>query len=415
LENNSLQDKNPFSQNIQEYSFIQLHKDIAVSLNENKGLEEAMRYSIKRVCEETGWPVGHIYFPAVVGEGGLVPSQIWFCEDDEKFENFRKVTEATRLAWGEGLPGRVLANGKPSWIMDVTKDPNFPRARLDAGIEVRAGFAFPILVIKEVVGVMEFYSPDAVEPDSQLLEVMANIGTLLGRVFERNRAEKEIEISRRQLRELYQRIELVREEERSRIAREVHDELGQVLTALRLEFSLLNKKLSKENIDFNDNFDLMFGLIDDSIQSVKRISFDLRPPILDVLGLSDALAWQGKEFQERTEIEFKLDAEPIAFNLDPKRSTTIFRIFQEALTNVTNHSNASIVNVYLSYRHGHIFLVIIDNGRGITEKECSNIKSLGMLGMRERAMIWEGTVKVFGRPGKGTSIIIKIPHENPTK
>jgi signal transduction histidine kinase len=412
LENNSLQENLPHSQNKKEYSFIQLHKDIAVSLNENKGLEEAMRYSIQRVCEETGWPVGHIYLPAVVGQGGLIPSQIWFCEDDEKFENFRKVTEATRLAWGEGLPGRVLANGKPKWIMDVTKDPNFPRARLDTGIEVRAGFAFPIVIMKEVVGVMEFYSPEAVEPDIHLLEVMANIGTLLGRVFERSRAEKDIENSRRQLRELYQRIELVREEERSRIAREVHDELGQVLTALRLEFSLLNKKISKENANFKDNFDLMFGLIDGSIQSVKRISFDLRPPILDVLGLSDALAWQGKEFQERTEIDFKLNTQPITFNLDPKKSTTLFRIFQEALTNVTNHSNASAVNVYLSYRGGHIILVIMDNGQGITEQECTDIKSLGMLGMRERAMIWEGTVKVLGRSGKGTTIIIKIPHED---
>lgn len=408
-----MQEKIPNSQNKKEYSFIQLHKDIAVSLNENKGLEEAMRYSVQRVCEETGWPVGHIYFPALEGEGGLVSSGIWFCEDEDRFEHFRKVTEATRLAWGEGLPGRVLANGKPSWIMDVTKDPNFPRAQLDEGIEVRAGFAFPVLIGKEVVGVMEFYSSEAVEPDVNLLEVMSNIGTLLGRVFERSRAEKDIEYSRRQLRELYQRIELVREEERSRIAREVHDELGQVLTALRLEFSLFNKKLSKKNTDFKDNFDLMFGLIDDSIQSVKRISFDLRPPILDVLGLSDALAWQGKEFQERTNIKFCFEAEPIEFKFDPKRSTTLFRIFQEILTNVTNHSKASAVNVYLSYRHGHIILVVMDNGRGITEKECSDIKSLGMLGMRERAMIWEGTVKVLGRAGKGTSIIIKIPHEDP--
>lgn len=110
--------------NKQDHSFIQLHKDIAVSLNENKGLEEAMRYSVQRVCEETGWPVGHIYFPASETGGGLVPSPIWFFEDAGKFEHFRKVTEATPLAWGEGLPGRALAKGKPSWIMDVTKDPN---------------------------------------------------------------------------------------------------------------------------------------------------------------------------------------------------------------------------------------------------------------------------------------------------
>ena len=101
MENKGLQINKEQRDNKKEYSFTQLHKDIAVSLNENKGLEEAMRYSIQRVCEETGWPVGHIYFPAGKTEGGLVPSPIWFFEDAAKFEIFRKITEATPLAWAK--------------------------------------------------------------------------------------------------------------------------------------------------------------------------------------------------------------------------------------------------------------------------------------------------------------------------
>ena len=262
---------------------------------------------------------------------------------------------------------------------------------------------------------MEFYSAEAVEPDDQLLEIMGNIGTLLGRVIERSRAEKALEHSRGQLRELYQRIELVREEERTRIAREVHDELGQVLSALRLELALFNKKLMKRNNDYESNFDLMFGLIDDSIKSVKRISFDLRPPILDMLGLSEAIAWLGKDFQKKNGIQFRLYPNSISFDLDPDRATALYRIFQETLTNVSRHSRAGNIDIYLSDKRGYIILVIIDDGRGITKAECDDIKSIGLLGMRERAMILGGDVKIYGRPGKGTTVIIKIPHKKLNK
>ena len=134
---------------------------------------------------------------------------------------------------GEGLPGRVIASGKPAWIIDVTKDSNFPRANLAKNIGVKAGFAFPILIGDEIVGVMEFFSSEAVEPDGKLLEIMAQVGTQLGRVLERKRAEEEIMRSQKQLRDLYHRLELVREEERTRMAREIHDELAQTLTALK--------------------------------------------------------------------------------------------------------------------------------------------------------------------------------------
>jgi ammonium transporter len=180
-----------------ESAFIQLNKDIAVSANQSKSFEEAIRFSLERICKESGWPVGHMYF---VDEDTLIPSRIWYQSDPVRFEAFRKITEASTLKAGVGLPGRVLSSGRPAWIFDVTQDDNFPRAKLAKNIGVRAGFAFPILTGADVCGVMEFFFPEAVEPDEKLLEIMASIGTLLGRVAERKASETALKASETRVR-----------------------------------------------------------------------------------------------------------------------------------------------------------------------------------------------------------------------
>lgn len=171
-------------------AFIQLNKDIAVSAHHSKSFEGAIQFSLERICKESGWPVGHMYFVDDYSRDTLISSTIWYQSDPDRFEAFRKVTEASSLKIGVGLPGRVLASGKPAWIFDVTQDENFPRSKQAEDIDVRAGFAFPILTGTDVVGVMEFFSTDAAEPDEKLLETMANIGHLLGRVAERKTSEQ---------------------------------------------------------------------------------------------------------------------------------------------------------------------------------------------------------------------------------
>jgi signal transduction histidine kinase len=158
---------------------------VAQAANDASGVEDALLRAISCVCEYTGWPVGHVYLadPA----GGLRPTGIWHLDQPERFETFRRVTEATWLAVGEGLPGRVLASGDPLWLPDVTVDENFPRARTSADIRVRGGFCFPILVGAEVVGVMEFFTDTIESPNLRLLELMGQIGTELGRAIERDR------------------------------------------------------------------------------------------------------------------------------------------------------------------------------------------------------------------------------------
>jgi PAS domain S-box-containing protein len=182
---------------------VQLLQMVAVAANEGATIEAAIQAALDAVCEYTRWPVGHAYLLADDGSGELEPTTLWHFEPSpERFEKFRAVTEATRFARGVGLPGRVLSSGKPVWIPDVDKDANFPRALMAEDIGVHAGFGFPILAAKEVVGALEFYSAEAVEPNEALLEVMLSIGTQLGRVIERNRAARALKESDERLRQL---------------------------------------------------------------------------------------------------------------------------------------------------------------------------------------------------------------------
>ena len=175
-----------------------LHKT-ASDANEAQDVEEALRGCLDAVCAYTGWPVGHVYLCSPDDPDKLLPAKIWHFDDPKRFAAFKKVTEKTTFERGVGLPGRVLASGKPAWIVDVTKDPNFPRAKQAKNIGVKAGFAVPVLAEKNVVAVLEFFSPEAVEPDEALLKLLDNAGGQVGRVLERKQAEEELKKARDKL------------------------------------------------------------------------------------------------------------------------------------------------------------------------------------------------------------------------
>lgn len=229
------------------------------------------------------------------------------------------------------------------------------------------------------------------------------------RQAERDRAEREIRNSREQLRNLSAHLQSVREEERTRMAREIHDELGQGLTALKMDVSWLNRRLLKEDATFKNKLASMEEVIDRTIQTVQKLSGELRPGMLDDLGLAAAIEWQAEDFQKRTGIdcEVSLSTEETLLNRD--QSTTMFRIFQETLTNVIRHARATKVTVRLEEQNGSIVLEVTDNGRGITEAEIRDAKSFGLIGMRERVEFIDGEVTIIGSPGKGTRITVTLP------
>jgi PAS domain S-box-containing protein len=167
---------------------VALLQRIAVVANEASSLREAIQAALDEVCAHTGWPVGHAYLRSEDSGGELVPTGIWHLDDPSRYQTFRRVTEATELRLGAGLPGRIAASGEPAWIVDVRTDPNFPRTRVAAELGVRGAFGFPLLASQRVVGVLEFFSEVSEEPDAALLELMAYVGTQLGRVAEREAA-----------------------------------------------------------------------------------------------------------------------------------------------------------------------------------------------------------------------------------
>jgi PAS domain S-box-containing protein len=233
-------------------------------------------------------------------------------------------------------------------------------------------------------------------------------------ITERKHAEEQLKSSHEQLRGFAEHIENVREEERTWIAREIHDELGQILTGLKMDVSLIEKKLTGLPLGDSAHFLLkrtksMKDLIDSTIQAVRRISTKLRPGILNDLGLLAAVEWQAAEFQSRMGIKFKVSSDMDGIELDQRRSSAVFRIYQELLTNIARHANATEVSIRLELREGQLRLRVRDNGKGITQKETENPKSLGILGMRERVLLLGGRFSIRGKPGQGTTATVSIP------
>jgi PAS domain S-box-containing protein len=228
-------------------------------------------------------------------------------------------------------------------------------------------------------------------------------------VSQREDAERKIKDTSERLRKLALHLQNIREEERTSIAREIHDELGQMLTYLKIQINLVGKKLNDDQQMLKDKIDSSLNLIDSSIDAIQKISEKLRPNVLDELGIGSAIEWQAKEFSERTGIECKCEVPKEELSLDKEKSTSVFRIFQEALTNVARHANANKVFITLKEYKNDVILEIKDNGKGITVNQISNPRSLGILGMKERAMLFGGTVIIKSSMNSGTTVRVELP------
>lgn len=252
-------------------------------------------------------------------------------------------------------------------------------------------------------------------PDSRIVRFIS----IFSDITERKRNEDELRKQRQQLvesetrlRELAEFLQTVREEERARIARELHDEMGQALTALRIDLGWLRGKCQPLGTPTVERVGTALGVVEHSIVSLRRISEDLRPAMLDSLGLAAAVEHHVAKFSERTGIACRLSMNREEFELDDRLATTVFRIVQETLTNVARHAGASEVTVRIDEVDDGIRLTIQDNGRGISDAK--DKKTFGLLGMRERIAMLGGRLEIHSRPGKGTRIAGWLPHQKAT-
>jgi signal transduction histidine kinase len=330
-----------------------------------------------------------------------------------------------RVALAAPLPvAEAVRTGQPVWLESTLAwQARYPQAmptHRAAGTEAAA--AVPIVADQGVMGALalSFAHPRAFTPEDQAFILALSqhcaqalerarlyaaaqeaAATLEGRVRERTE----------QLRALTLRLESLREEERSRIAREVHDELGGALTAIKMDISRLQTAVLRTAPELQPQLQSLLALVDTSVQTVRRIATDLRPALLDDFGLEAAIEWQVQEYERRTGIacEARLAIEAV---LDPATATALFRVLQEALTNVARHAQATRVEVSLSEKAGALVLVVRDNGQGFEPADAARSPSLGLVGMRERVFAIGGSLALESTPGQGSTVRVTLPRGN---
>jgi PAS domain S-box-containing protein len=398
---------------------------VTVAASQSLELDTALQTVIKEITEIFHFDgTGIVLFDALRDELHLAISLGTYPEYWGRVRAFRR---------GQGIFGRVAETGVHMIFENIQSDPRYQelshsKAAREAGCSFFA--VFSIKSKSKIVGTIVCIGrmPRCLTHDEvQLVTSMANqIGIAVENaqlyeatkrqalqlekdITERERAEEQLKRSREQLRNLARHLESVREAERAMIAREIHDELGQMLTGLKIDLAWLHSRLSEDQASVLDRTEAMSKLIDTTMKTVRRISSSLRPAILDDFGLVAAIKWQAEEFETRTGIQCRLTLPPHDITLDRRGSTSIFRVFQETLTNVARHANATEVNITLRTAAGNLILEITDNGKGITESEIYDFRSLGLLGMRERVLLLGGEFNIRGVKGKGTTLTVRAP------
>lgn len=232
---------------------------------------------------------------------------------------------------------------------------------------------------------------------------------LIHDVTEKFEAKELLEKSYEDIRQLVSNLQTIREDERTTIAREIHDELGQQLTGLKLDLHWLMRKINSSDDQINNKIKESVELINATIGSVRKISTDLRPSILDDLGLLPALEWHGEEFEKRSGTKVIFDNTAGDFTVSPQVATGIFRIYQELFTNIARHANASLVKASISKDENSLYFSVKDNGNGVDTETIKNKKNLGLLGIKERCLLFGGTYEFVSKPGEGFVTTISIP------
>lgn len=389
--------------------FLRTRHNVTTILAEAPSLAEVAKNILHTIGENLQWEVGLLWIvDATTAQLSCVDS--WHMPLTP-FNELVTNAKQKKFAFDIATPEHILATKKSIFLLRTIRDLKIkPVTRSLNGQNMPLGnYGFPIMHEGKILGVIEFFSRDNRPPSEPLHKMMFDIGHQIGQYMERKQAEEQLRSSSEQLRRVFIHLQSIREEERTNIAREIHDELGQNLTALGLDITWLQNRLPDNDKALLDKTKTISNLVDTIIRSVQRISTELRPSILDNLGLIAAIQWQLQEFINRTNIDCKLKNRVGSISFDQARATAVFRIFQESLTNIARHANATKVSINLSLKDGNLLMEIKDNGCGITSQQIKGLTSLGVIGMQERAMALGGGVIISGTTGKGTIVRVKMP------
>jgi two-component system sensor histidine kinase UhpB len=327
-----------------------------------------------------------------------LPAIFYFCDANGNFlrcnNNFESVSGYSFEEISKMLPGDFFEPKKDhinKWIEKV-----FTRgyAETEAIFKTRDGEKIPY-----------YFTGSAVRFEDQICLIGIGMD-----ISARKHAEKELRQLNSELRRLSAHLQNVREEEQTRIAREIHDELGQQITGLKMDLNWLKKKIASntEPVAIQGKINSMNELLDKTVQTIRKIASELRPSILDDLGLYAALEWQSREFEKRFNIPVQFSSQVKELEVPPSVASGLFRIYQESLTNIARHAEAKNIIASLQVKGKDIILTITDDGKGFIANQDDNKKTLGLLGMKERALTIGGKLNIKSEPGKGTTVTIII-------
>ena len=319
------------------------------------------------------------------------------------------LTRTVSFKKGQGITGRVGATGAAIIFNDTQANPQYQQLSLSKKAGQRFLAGFPVKYESETLGVIMCMGQHPRQLTSHEIDLITSLSSQIAVAVANARLYEQTKDQAEQLRNLAMRIESVREQERHIISREIHDELGQTLTALKFDASWIRGRLSNLQSALADRLAEMSAMIDNTIQAIREIAARLRPDILDKLGLAAAMEWQLQDFRKRTGIQYHLTADPLSIYLDEQQATTLFRILQESLANVARHSHATRVHIDLEQPAGEVFLRVEDDGDGIDNEKIFDTQSLGLLGMRERAVALGGNVTVERNLNRGTTLTAHLP------
>jgi signal transduction histidine kinase len=392
------------------YSVLsKINEAIVRTNNPRKLFEQSCRIAVEDGSFKMAW-VGLLNYKTL----RVRPIAYW--GDEDGYLNRINIS-AKDIAEGRGPTGSAIREGKCYIVNDLESDPRMEPWRNKA---IKRGYrssgAFPLRVGKEVVGAFTFHSaePDFFNDNEiNLLEMLASDVSFAIEAYshevQRKKIEKQLRISQAQLRKLSEHLQTVREEERSHIAHELHDELGQQLTVMKMDLFWLKNRCNENQKWLSEKIDKLIVITDQVIETIRNISTELRPVVLDHFGIKAAIEWQAKKFEEQTGIKCETILPKKKVLLDSQVSITIFRVCQEALTNVYRHAKAKNVKITMQDEKNTLILKIQDDGKGIGKKDISNPNTFGLLGIHERVNSLNGEFKIKSFKDKGTLLIICLP------
>lgn len=379
--------------------YVQLHQEVAVIANEADTVLQAFQAALDEIRQFTRWPAGHVFIQSEENPREFVDSGIWSIAEPEAYGELIAATRSIRVAGGPCLVGRVISTGAAHRGMDLGDAACGERTAAFSSAGVAAVFAFPVLVGEDVVAVAEFFAPEGLEPDNTLVAVMMHVGTQLGRVVERRRLQQEV-------------VDAVWEQQRA-FGQDLHDTVGQELTGIAMLADSLARKLAQRTAPEAAAVRELAQMLQQAKQNTRRLAKGLLPVEVDAEGLKAALEELAENTRERCGIEVRVQVEPSLKLEDNRIATHLFRIAQEAVTNVVRHASAHHLMLGLSRtRGGAVELRVSDDGRGMPRSARRRPRGVGLQIMRYRAQLIDADLAIqSGSPG-GTEVVCRLPRSS---